>query len=147
MVFYSYGCDTLKNNACYTYFTIKGNFNPDDISVMLQLQPYKTHKIGTLRKNGTEHESACWSFGRCNNYDVYVENQMEKTIEPLLNKIDILNEIRNKFDVSFYLVIVPTIYANSIKPCLAPSLKIIDFCHFTRTNIDIDLYVINEEEE
>lgn len=39
------------------------------------------------------------------------------------------------------LCIVPTIYADDIKPCLAPPLDIMDFCQATRTEIDID-YVI-----
>lgn len=34
-----------------------------------------------------------------------------------------------------------------INPCLAPPLDVIDFCHATRTEIDIDLYIYNSEEE
>jgi hypothetical protein len=39
------------------------------------------------------------------------------------------------------LEIVPTVYAGDITPCLAPSLDVMDFCHATRTELDIDLYV------
>lgn len=39
---------------------------------------------------------------------------------------------------------MPTIYAEEITPCLAPSMQIIDFCHQTRTEIDIDMYLINK---
>lgn len=70
---------------------------------------------------------------------------MCKTIEPLFDKVDLLNAIRNEFNVVFTLEIVPTIYAGNINPCLAPSLKVIDFCHATRTQIDIDLYVMEQE--
>ncbi|MFK8297211.1 hypothetical protein ACI76O_02330 [Capnocytophaga cynodegmi] len=49
-----------------------------------------------------------------------------------------------KYDVDFYLTIVPTIYVEEITPCLAPSMAIIDFCHQTRTEIDIDMYLINK---
>ena len=80
-------------------------------------------------------------------YDVYVENQMRKTISGLLDKIDVLNQIRNEFDVSFYLEVVPEIYVDDINPCLAPTLDVIDFCHATRTEIDIDLYVYSSEDE
>ncbi len=65
----------------------------------------------------------------------------------LQDKIPILNQIRMNHDVSFVLEIVPTIYAGDINPCLAPSLDVIDFCHATRTEIDIDMYVYDSEDE
>lgn len=93
------------------------------------------------RDNGTLFEFAIWEFGRCDNYDVIVDNLMHTTIASLLDKINILNEIKNDFDVAYTLEVVSTVHADNICPCLAPSLKVIDFCHATRTEIDIDLYV------
>ena len=66
-------------NSCYTYFRIVGNFNPDDISALLNLTPEESWKIGDLRRNGTKYEFANWMIGKCAEYDVYVENQMRKT--------------------------------------------------------------------
>ncbi|MBQ6239601.1 MAG: hypothetical protein IJK56_04460 [Firmicutes bacterium] len=48
-------------------------------------------------------------------------------------------------DISARLGIVPEIYVDDINPCLAPSLDVIDFCHATRTEIDIDLYICKDE--
>ena len=133
-------------NSCYTYFTIVGDFDPDSVSHLLNLNPDQSWRIGDLRRNGTAYDFARWSFGRCDAYDVIVANQMRKTIAPLLNKIEILNEIHLKNDVNFYLAVVPSIHAGDISPCLAPSLDIIDFCHATRTEFDIDLYVYDSED-
>jgi hypothetical protein len=72
---------------------------------------------------------------------------MRKTVSGLLGKIDALNQIRNELDVSFYLEIVPTIYVGDINPCLAPPLDVIDFCHATRTGIDMDMYIYSQEDE
>ena len=130
-------------NSCYTYFAIVGNFNPDDVTALLNLTPEKSWKIGDLRRNGTKYDFANWEIGRCTEYDVEVKNQMRKTISVLQDKIPLLNQIREKYDVSFYLEIVPSIYADDVSPCLAPSLDVIDFCHATRTEIDIDMYVYN----
>ena len=135
----------MTENSCYTYFRITGDFDPDIITIRLGLQPDRFWKIGDKRRNGTEYDFASWAIGRCEEYDVLTENQMHKTIAPLLDKMDLLNRIREEFDVSFTLEIVPTIYADNTTPCLAPSLKVIDFCHATRTKIDIDLYVMNQE--
>ena len=132
-------------NSCYTYFRIVGNFNPDDVSALLNLTPEESWKIGDLRRNGTKYEFANWKIGKCAEYDVYVENQMRKTISMLLDKIATLNQIREENDVKFFLVIVPSIYVDDINPCLAPPLDVIDFCHATRTQIDIDMYLFNSE--
>ena len=133
-------------NSCYTYFKIVGSFNPDEISQLLNLTPEKTWKIGELRHNGTMYDFALWEIGRCTEYDVEVENQMRKTIALLQDKIQLLNQIREENDVSFVLEIVPSIYVGDVNPCLAPPLDVIDFCHATRTEIDIDIYVYNSED-
>lgn len=62
------------------------------------------------------------------------------------NKIELLNLIHRDYNVAFVLEIVPTIYVGDQNPCLAPSLDIIDFCHATRTEIDIDMYVCGIDE-
>ena len=134
-------------NSCYTNFRIVGNFNPDDISALLNLTPEESWKIGDLRRDGTKYEFANWMIGKCAEYDVYVENQMRKTISMLLDKIVTLNQIREENDVEFVLEIVPSICVDDISPCLAPPLDVIDFCHATRTQIDIDMYLFNSENE
>ena len=134
-------------NSCYTYFRIVGKFNPDNVSALLNLTPEESWKIGDLRRNGTKYEFANWMIGKCAEYDVYVGNQMRKTISTLLDKIAILNQIREENDVEFFLEIVPSIYVDDINPCLAPPLDVIDFCHATRTQIDIDMYLFNSENE
>ncbi len=133
-------------NSCYTYFTIVGDFDPDTVSDALNLKPAKAWKIGDLRPGGTAYDFARWSTPRCDEYDADVANQMRKTIAPLLYKIDTLNDIRRKNNVNFYLEIVPHVYAGGISPCLSPSLDVIDFCHATRTEIDIDLYIYDSED-
>lgn len=135
----------MPQNSCYTYFAIKGEFNPDDITRRLRLKPSKVWKAGDKSDNGTEHDFSYWEFGFCNEYDIVTEKQMKKTLEPLFSKTAILNEIRKEFDVIYVLEIVPTVYRENATPCLAPSMKVIDFCHETRTEIDIDLYVGEKE--
>ena len=134
-------------NSCYTYFRIVGNFDPDYVSELLNLQPEKTWKIGDERNNGTKYDFANWEIGKCSDYDVNVSNQMRKTISVLVDKIELLMQIRGENDTRFYLEIVPHIYSGDVTPCLAPTLDIIDFCHATRTEIDIDMYIYNPDGE
>lgn len=136
-----------SRNSCYTYFKIVGEFNPDEISSVLGMEAEKYWRIGDTRTDGSHYDFALWEIGRCNDYDIEVANQMRKTISPLIDKIALLNQIRQENDVSFYLEIVPTIYTDDTTPCLAPTLDIIDFCHATRTEIDIDMYVMDASDE
>ena len=133
-------------NTCYTYFLIRGDFDPDVITKMLGLQPDSSRKIGTERKNGHGvYPCSTWSFGRCDQYDVITENQIKTTIAPLKDKIPILNLIRKKYDATFTIEVVPEIYPDESTPTLGPDLEIIDFCHAVRAEIDIDLYVYTSE--
>ena len=131
----------MAQNTCYTYFTIIGKFDPDKVTELLSLIPHGTVKAGDPRRGGGTSEHSIWRFGKCDKYDVYTENQMRATIAPLKDKIELLNRIREENEVEFYLEIVPTVTANEPTPCLAPPMDVIDFCHATRTQIDIDLYI------
>lgn len=127
---------------CYTYFQITGDFNPDTVFEMLGLIPEESWKIGDMKKDGnSKYDFAYWKFGTCKEYDVIVENQMLTTITPLLSKISILSKIKEKYDVDFTLEVVPTVRFDKTAPCLAPSMKIMQFCCDSGTEIDIDLYV------
>ena len=131
----------MPRNTCYTYFRIIGHFPPEKVTAFLELVPDQIIKEGDMRKSGRRADVSSWVFGGCLEYDVYTENQMRTTVAPLLDKIDRLNEIREKFDVEFYLQIVPIVHGDEPTPALAPPMDIIDFCYATRTQIDIDLYV------
>ena len=131
-----------NKNTCYTYFSIVGDFDPDEITKMLNLTPYESWKIGQPVKYGNDvYSFARWSFGYCGDYNVYVDEQMKQTISKLKDKIDVLCTIKDLFDVDFVLEIVPCVYRNESPPCLAPNREIIEFCYLTGTDIDIDLYL------
>ncbi len=129
-------------NGCYTYFAIKGDFKPDDITEILQINPSKSWKIGHKRSVGNSYyDFAVWEYGRCNDYDVITENQILNTIADLKSKIPLLKDIKRKFDVSFVLEVVPELHVNETTPTLGPNREIIEFCYETQTDFDIDLYL------
>ena len=69
-------------NSCYTYFRISGEFDPDEVTALLGLQPDQSWKSGDLRRDGTAYDFSHWLFGRCDEYSILVEEQMRKTILP-----------------------------------------------------------------
>lgn len=136
-----------SKNKCRTYFRITGNFDPDVISSILQLEPENQWKIGDCRRDGTQYDFASWKFGTCSEYYVETEKQMRKTIAPLLDKVELLQRIHSELDVAFFLEVVPELYLGETTPTLSPTMDIIDFCHETRTEIDVDMYLYDEIEK
>ena len=131
-----------RQNECRTYFKIFGDFKVDDISNILNLQPEESWEKEDLRRDGKPYGFAHWSIGYCDEYNPYVYEQMRKTISPLLDKVDQLRLIKEKFRVDMYLVVVPKVYAESISPCLAPTPDIVEFLYKSKAELDIDLYTL-----
>ena len=132
-----------SQNRCFTVFRIIGNFDTDKIIELLDLTPDRVWKIGDTNARGIVRDHALVEIGFCDDYSSYVSLQMEKTISALAGKISILNKIRSDYNASFYLAVVPEILQDNPTPALAPSLLVIDFCHATRTEIDIDLAIVD----
>ncbi len=131
----------MTYNECYTYFKIVGNFDPDTVTDLLGIIPEEFWKIGDMRKNGTVRDFAFWRTGTCREYDIETYRQMMKTLSPLLDKTDVLNDIKARYDVDFVLEVVPTVVLGKSTPCLAPSLEVMRFCCAAEIVIDIDLYI------
>jgi len=137
----------LKTN-CYTYFTIKGNFDPKHITSLLKLFPSNSWAIGDKRKAGDGYyDFALWEYGRCDKYEIDIEIQCLKTIAELRRKVEVLQRIKQIYDVDYVLEIVPSIYVNEISPALGFGKDVIEFCYLTETYIDIDLYTYNEDDD
>lgn len=130
-----------EHTKCYTYFCIRGNFDPEEVSEILGIPAEESWKTGDKRKNGSTYTFSMWQCGTCKEYDWETDKQMMKTIAPLLPKIRELKEIQRRFDVDFTLEVVPTVRWDESTPALAPSLAVMRFCCETNTVIDIDLYV------
>ena len=68
---------------------------------------------------------------------------MKETIDPLLAKIDILVQLRQKYGLTYVLEVVPKFYTLIDKPILSPPKEVIDFCFLTSTLLDIDYYLLS----
>ena len=109
--------------------------------MILGLKPDRWRRVGDLLPSGRRSKTAYLEYGRCEKYDALVENMIRATIAPLIDRVEALLRIREEFNAEFRLSVVPRVHVGEPSPALAPPLDVIDFCHATRTEIDIDLYV------
>lgn len=129
-------------NTCRTYFAITGDFNPDEATAQLQFPPFESWHRGDPRPGGCgEYGFSRWCCALSDEYDPCTAEQMRRTIAPLREKAEALRAFRQGRDVQYVLQIVPVIRPYESTPCLAPPMDVIAFCHETRTEIDIDLYI------
>lgn len=151
----------MDKTTCYSYFAICSNgiiknnggfvanpnshFEPDYITGKLHITPYDSKKMGTPRKNGHgKYPFSDWAACKQIEPTIDAEEQCLRIVRILKDKIPALLAIKEEFDVTFSIVVVPHIY-NEETPILGFNMEIIEFCYLTGTEIGIDLYVINKE--
>lgn len=77
---------------------------------------------------------------QCYNVDVNV--MARQTLAPIWDKRNLLVELKNRYNLTYYLVRVPHVYANcdAPKPLLSLAADVVDFLHQTGTIDDLDYY-------
>ncbi len=151
----------MEKTNSYTYFAIcsngeieqrglvayeRGIFDPDDITNLLGIQPFNCCAYGDTKRNGTKYMFSSWDAERSEIDRLDVEAQCMDTIKNLKNKIPLLKQIKEQYDVNFVIMIVPSIYGEE-PPFLYFNEEIIEFCYLTGTIINVDMYVYPEEEK
>ncbi|MDI2588501.1 DUF4279 domain-containing protein [Psychrobacillus sp. NEAU-3TGS] len=151
----------MEKTNSYTYFSIGGKgeigpgglfadkraiFNPDDITGLLGIKPFSSWNYGDVRKNGSKYLFSNWSAEKSNVGRLDVAAQCMDTIKNLKNKISLLKEIEEQYDVHFVIMIVPSIYGEE-QPFINFNEEVIEFCYLTGTTIDVDMYIYSEEIE
>ena len=128
-------------STCYTYFLIRGDFPTDAVTDALHLRPESAWEKTDLRPDGHPYGFSQWSGGYCRDYDPIVAVQMRATVAPFKEKVSVLRSLKERYDLTYTLEIVPTISKDDPLPALGASSDIIDFCSDVGADIDIDMYL------
>lgn len=116
-----------NHTNCYSYFSIESAgeilegkgcraadhsfFNPDDITLILGIEPFETVLMGEKRKNGDgSYPFSSWSACKQTEPMIDAREQCLNIVRQLKSSVDRLNKIRQTYKVSFTIVIVPNIY-------------------------------------
>lgn len=128
-------------NTCYTYFYVSGKISFLEFVQKLNLP---VNCINLIKDSSDEDENTALSIGRNDIYDVYVDNMLKISLKHLFGKEHLLKELKEKYNLTYYLSVVPTMIVNEINQSLFISKEIIEFCYKSNTEIDIDLYLLKD---
>ena len=122
-------------NECKTYFAVFYNdgFDKKDFCETLLLDEVQ---LDTFYK-----EKLIIGFNE--KYEVDINDMIRKTIKPLLGKEDELDMLRRKYNLKYYLALVPTIKVDGVHPILSLAPDIIEFLYLTGTEEDLDYYIVD----
>ena len=122
-------------HKCLTYFLIysKRMINMDLIVKELGLSE---DVISKMTEQSLE-------IGRCEEYDVNINNMVRTSIKPLVGKESILLSLKEKYNLEFYLskVVLLDTKSNIPNPILSLEGDVIEFLYKTNTIDDIDYYL------
>lgn len=144
----------------YTYFWIESNgeivngiglvgneggiFDPQEITDLLGVEPFRAYKKGDMRKGGTPYLASSWSAEKSSKNRLDVEAQCMEIIKRLKPKVHLINQIREKYDINCGITIVPHIYGEE-SPIMSFNREIIEFCYQVNATIEVDMYVYQDE--
>lgn len=137
----------METGNTYVYFALTGdNFDPQIVTESIGVTPTETWKKGAKGKYKPTLDYSCWilSTDKGKEY-IMVDSLVDEVISQLFDKIEIINELKNQFDLDSVLEIVMYIDTNEKQstPTLGHDLKTIEFLHRTQTKTDVDIYRFN----
>jgi Domain of unknown function (DUF4279) len=140
----------MENGNTYVYFALKGdNFDPQVVTARLGIIPTETWKKGDLRNNKMPIQHSGWKLSTEKGIEyLMVDKLVDEVIGKLLDKIEIINELKNQYNLHSVLEIVLYIDTNESQstPALGHDLKTIEFLYRTQTETDVDMYRFTSEE-
>ena len=134
------------NNGCssYVYFAFKGdNFVPNDITKIIGIEPTISWQTGDKAKHKKELTFSCWKLSTEKGIEYLdIDKLVNEIIQKLKDKIDIINELKDKYQLDSVLQIILDIDINPDQstPYLGHDLETIDFLFKTQTKTDVDIY-------
>ncbi len=155
--------DFAEQPTCHSYFMIcsegqledgigfvaaeGGGFDPDEITNRLGIQPVHTKKLGEPLAPGCG-SSTFSEWAACQQIAPAMDagSQCASIVQTLAPHISTLREIKNEYNVRYYLMVVPHVYSE-VAPALDFDSDVIRFCHETETEISVDLYVYEHGQE
>lgn len=146
----------IENTSCYAFFLIQSagyldyyqgfipyensSFDPDIITNLLGIKPYKIMRFGTLKPNGkSRYNFSSWYGCMQTEPDISRFDQCKNIVNELKSHISVLNTIKEMYDVNYSIQIFPCSNYENCDKVIGFSSEIIEFCYLTNTEIIVDM--------
>lgn len=141
----------METADTYVYFALTGeNFDTDEVTSKIGITPTDSWRKGDKGKYKPILEFASWTLStdRGKEY-ILVSNLVDEIVSKLYDKIEIINDLKSKYQLESVLEIVLYIDTNedNTTPSLGHDLKTIEFLYRTGTTTDIDIYRFNSADK
>jgi hypothetical protein len=137
----------MEKGNTHVYFSLTGyNFDPQIVTDRIGVIPTETWKKGDKGKYKPTLDYSYWKLSTEKGKEyIMVDSLVDEVIGQLFDKIEIINKLKNQFNLDSVLEIVMYIDTNEeqFTPALGHDLKTIEFLHRTKTKTDIDIYRFN----
>jgi hypothetical protein len=137
----------METGNTYVYFALKGdNFDPQIVTERIGVTPTEKWNKGDKGKYKLTLDYSCWKLSTEKGKEyIMVDSLVDEVIGQLFDKIEIINELKNQFDLDSVLEIVMYIDTNEEQstPALGHDLKTIEFLYRTQTKTDVNIYRFN----
>ena len=135
----------MKKHTCRTYFLVVGDFDPEAFCRELSITPSRIVHQGDSRgerRIPALHDEV--EIGYNDTYRVNVNEMIRKTLFALADKTALLADLRKRYELTYYLEIVPEIATASSEPTPILSLDedIVEFLARTGARHDLDYYIL-----
>lgn len=131
---------TYSGNECnnYLYFSFDAEyFDTEKITDELNIEP-----TSVMIKNEPVPKSTAWKYQIDAGNEIDLEKYLQELIDIFEPKMEIINRLKNKYDLTTRIQFVIDIDVNpeSSTPYFGLNKKAIDFLAKTGTEVDFDLY-------
>lgn len=132
----------MNKTKTMIYFEITAtHMDPDAITEKLNIQPSERYRNGDLIEDSfyRYRQRSVWRISSGYQEDLYLDESFKKVIDPLRNKIELINNLCSEFDASCHLNVVSEMF-NGQAPALGFPADIVRFAADVQADIDLDLY-------
>lgn len=129
-----------KTNLMVEFSIIGDNFNPDEITKSLGIEPTECYIKGYDKNRYFKMKESSWSLSTGYIQTVYISDLFDELINKLTSKKDILLELKNKYNLMFKFFVVINI-ENGEKPAIYLDKEVVSFANYLSAEFDFDLYI------
>jgi len=129
-----------KTNIMVEFCIIGEDFNPEEITKKLLIEPTEYYVKGTKNARDFERMESCWSISTGYIETLYIGEVLDMLLDKLANKKEIIIRLKEDYDLTCKFFVVINIEEN-MKPAIYLDKNVIEFAGSLEAEFDFDLYI------